>query len=440
MGLKGLERQVFAALCKQPEGTSQASILAALGPSAPSQSTVSRALGRLIEVGIVIKSGATRDASFRLAPEARWFSIPGHLRPPVHYDPRRFLDYDPDQAPWLGASARAAMGAVVEEGNVKLDPSTYSREIAERFMIEMAWASSALEGNTYTLLETEVLVKYAEAAGGRSAEEAAMIVNHKNAIAWLVDNIASVEVSPQTAMRLHAMLMRGLVRQDNLGSVRRVPVNITTSSYVPSADHVDLQAGLGELCYKANMAKDPFEASFALLAGTSYLQAFIDGNKRTGRLLCNIPLLKAGLPPISFVGVDRQAYGVGMTTWYELGDPSYVAEEIASGYVRSAPSYLVANVTKRVVRSVEIRERRRFDEALEDYVDGFLSGSLDVGPGEFASERFQDLDADDLDVILTSFKEVVEAMDAVKASAYGLDPDLAERFKAARDAASGFKP
>jgi len=109
----------------------------------------------------------------------------------------------------------------------------------------MSWASSALEGNTYSLPETEALIKYAETAGGKSELEVQMILNHKQAIGWVLDNIDTVEVTPETAMRLHAMLMRGLVRQDKLGAIRNEPVSISTSSYIPAPDRADLMAGLG---------------------------------------------------------------------------------------------------------------------------------------------------------------------------------------------------
>lgn len=286
------------------------------------------------------------------------------------------------------------MAEAAGHGSVELDPSTYTREIAERFLIEMSWASSALEGNTYSLPETEALIKYAEVAGGKSEIEVQMILNHKQAISWVIDNIATVQITPETVMRLHGMLMRTLVRQNNLGAVRREPVSITTSSYVPSADNADLAMALSELCWKSSKTIDPFEASFALLAGIAYLQPFIDGNKRTGRLLSNIPLLKAGLPPISFIGVGRAEYGIGMTTWYELGDPSYLSKSISEGYALTAPSYIVASATKRVPRSVEIRMRRRLDDAVRDFLTAASNDPL-MSTHDFVASAFNDLEGEE---------------------------------------------
>lgn len=430
--LQGLEKNVYDALARRGGGgLSQTKIIQLLELPPSSQSSVSRALAKLGAAGLVEKSGTTRDASFDLTLEARWFSVPGHLRPQVNYDPMRFRSYDAEAAPWLDPVARAMMAESVGRGGLDLDPSTYAREIAERFLIEMSWASSALEGNTYSLPETEALIKYAEVAGGKSELEVQMILNHKQAISWVIDNVATVEITPETVMRLHAMLMRTLVRQDNLGAVRRDPVSITTSSYTPSSDHAELSIGLSELCWKASMAKDPFEASFALLAGIAYLQPFIDGNKRTGRLLSNIPLLKAGLPPISFIGVGRAAYGIGMTTWYELADTRYLGKSISEGYALTAPSYLVATTTKRVPRSIEIRMRRRLDDAVADYL-GRAVGDPAMTPQGFATEVFADIEGEDLEVIVQSFSDIIEAISEVNCVAYGVEPDLVQQYKKAK--------
>jgi hypothetical protein len=435
--LQGLEKNVYDTLARRGgSGLSQAKIIQLLELSPSKQSSVSRALAKLGASGLVEKSGTTRDASFNLTSEARWFSVPGHLRPHVDYDPMRFRSYDPDAAPWLDPAARALMADSVGQG-LDLDPSTYTREIAERFLIEMSWASSALEGNTYSLPETEALIKYAEIADGKSEVEVQMILNHKQAIGWVIDNIAAAQITPETVMRLHAMLMRTLVRQNNLGTVRRDPVSITTSSYSPSSDHAELSTGLLELCWKASKTKDPFEASFALLAGIAYLQPFIDGNKRTGRLLSNIPLLKAGLPPISFIGVGRAEYGVGMTTWYELADTKYLSKAISEGYEITAPSYLVAATTKRVPRSIEIRMRRRLDDAVGE----FLSRVVDepaMTPGDFATEAFADIEGEDFDVIVQSFSDIIESISEVNCVAYGVEPDIVKRYHEAK--ANGGRP
>lgn len=432
--LDGLDRQIFQVLARNPNAaSSQGQLARQLGANPPSQPTISRALARLINAGIVEKSGTTRNAAFRITPDAAWFAVPDQRRTRIPYDPGRIGSYDPEAAPWLPAAAAATMRAAVPSDGLMLDPQTYSREIGERFLIEMSWASSAMEGNTYSLLETEILIKYAEKAVGRSAEEATMILNHKDAIGWVLDNIEEMTVDAATAFRLHALLMRGLVHPGNLGSVRQHGVGITNTAYVPSEDRIELSMGLSELCARAGRASDPFEASFALLVGTAYLQAFADGNKRLGRLLSNIPLLKAGLPPISFVGVDRQAYAAGMISWYELADAGHVARAVAAGYEVSAPAYRVAAVSRRVPRSVEIRERARFDAELVRYMKAYADGDR-TSASDHVDAAFAHVDPDDRVVLAGSFEEVLEAMDDVRAVAYGIPSDVYEAYRAAKDA------
>lgn len=431
--LDGLDRQIVQILIRNPDaGSNQSQIARHLGSNPPSQSTISRSLSRLADAGIIAKTGATRNASFRLTTEAAWFALPDRSRSRIAYDPERIGSYDAEKGPWLPEKQAMAMRAAASTGGLQLDAGTYAREIAERFMIEMSWASSALEGNTYSLIETEVLIKYAEKAVGRSAEEATMILNHKDAIGWLLENIDTVQIDATTAFRLHALLMRGLVNQVNLGSIRQHAVGITNTAYSPSEDRVELTIGLSELCVRASQAVDPFEASFALLIGTAYLQAFADGNKRLGRLMSSLPLLKAGLPPHSFVGTDRQAYSAGMISWYELADPSHIAQVVAEGYALTAPAYKVSSVSRRIPRSVEIRERFRFDAELVNFMKAYAEGNRKT-PADHAEAAFAHLNVEDRVIISDSFWEVIEAMDDIKAVAYGIPKDVFESYQTARN-------
>lgn len=120
--LQGIEKQIYDVLARRGAGMSQTKIISALSLSASSQSSISRALSKLAARGLVEKSGTTRDAAFTLTPEARWFSVPGHLRRPVHYDAMRFKAYDPANQNWLAPEARALMAVSVGQGALDLDP------------------------------------------------------------------------------------------------------------------------------------------------------------------------------------------------------------------------------------------------------------------------------------------------------------------------------
>jgi Fic family protein len=294
--LEGLDREIVRALLSEG-ATTQVRILNRVGKISPA--TLSRAVSRLVDQGVIEKSGTTRNAEFRLSPAAQHFARPAHLRPPVPYDPARIDGYVPNETRWLPPEAEARMREAAGKLDHRLDASTYSKRIAERFLIDLAWASSHLEGNTYEYLEAEALIKFSEQAQGHDWTEATMILNHKRAIILLLEGVDERGVEPNWMFRLHSLSMRDLLDAAALGRVRDndSDIRIGGSCYKPLRDHRHLSMDFSALCWAASEVENPFEASFLLLAGTAYLQAFSDGNKRVGRLSCNLPLLRAGLPP-----------------------------------------------------------------------------------------------------------------------------------------------
>ena len=283
-----------------------------------------------------------------------------------------------------------------------------------------------LEGNTYNYLDTEVLVKYGEAATGHELVETTMILNHKNVIATLLENVGKAQFDSRYAARVDAMLMRDLIAPEDLGRVRANDVRITSSSYRPSADRDRLSADLGLLLWKAEQTTNPFEASFLLLVGLSYLQAFADGNKRMGRILSNVPLLAQGKPPLSFIGIDRSSYLSGLIAFYEVADTDLLAEAVANAYEQAAPSYAAALATHRIPRSVELRERKRISEEIQ------LLVMREIPPDEAATsirKRFADLSADDQGLLVESITNILRHITPENAAAWGVDADIAEEYR-----------
>ncbi|RRH94497.1 hypothetical protein EH240_26885 [Mesorhizobium tamadayense] len=431
--LDTLQKEIVSILSRVGIGMSQTDIVAKL-TSRASQPTVSRAMAKLVADGIVIKTGETRGASFDLSPAASWFSKAPHYRPEVPYDPERIGGYVPNMTTWLPTEQLARMRAAAEGVNQALDASTYSKAIAERFLIDLAWASSNLEGNTYTYLDTEVLLQYGQKASGHELAEATMILNHKHAISELLDSVGRPVLNPQFAARIHAMLLRDLISPEDLGRVRGNPVKIQGSSYQPSGDRTQFTQDLGQLLWKAEQVEDPFEASFLLLTGFSYLQAYIDGNKRMGRLMANVPLLWQGLPPISFMGIDRSAYLSGLILFYELGDASLMAGAVADAYEETSKNYTAAVATRRVPKSVELRERRRIDEAIRTIVE---DGIPEDDVRSFASDYFQDLNDEDRDHLVGLVAEIITAITPENAGAWSVDPDRVAAYISGRSKTHG---
>jgi len=426
------ERAVMDALLRSPDPVSQRDLMSRMR-DAPSQATMSRIMSGLIGRGLLIKEGETRGARFSLTQDARRVATDPRRRTPIPFDPDRISGYVPNQTHWLPEEAAARMRDAVEQaGGQRLDASTYSRAIAERFLIDLSWASSNLEGNTYDHLSTEILIKYGESASGRDRLETAMILNHKAAISLMMEGLDGVFPDAGAVQRRHVLMMRDLLDPADLGSVRRGAVQISATSYRPSSDYVLLTAGLSDLLAKASQVDDPFEASFLLLAGLSYLQAFGDGNKRMGRLLSNEPLLRAGLPPLSFIGIDKTPYILGLIEFYEVGSTGLLGEVIAGSYEMTTPDYIQAVTVQRVPHGLELRERGRIADALGRL---FRDRTPDAGIADLVDEAFGDLNEADRGKMAEILSETADRASPASAFLYGVtEADIRERNAANRGA------
>lgn len=426
------ERAIMEALLRSPDPVSQRELMSRMR-DAPSQATMSRVMSGLIGRGLLIKEGETRGARFSLTHDARRVATDPRRRTPIPYDPDRIGSYVPNETYWLPEKAAARMRDAVEQaGGQRLDAFTYSRAIAERFLIDLSWASSNLEGNTYDHLSTEMLIKYGESASGRDRLETAMILNHKAAISSMVEGLEGAFPDAGTAQRRHVLMMRDLLDPADLGTVRRSAVQISATSYRPSSDHVLLTVGLSDLLAKAGRVEDPFEASFLLLAGLSYLQAFGDGNKRMGRLLSNEPLLRAGLPPLSFIGIDKTPYVLGLIEFYETGATGLLGDAIAASYETTTPDYIQSVTIRRVPHAIELRERARIADMLERV---FRDRIPDTEIPALVDKVFGELDGTDRVKMVEILSETAERASPASAFLYGVtEEDIRERNAANRSA------
>lgn len=415
--LSDLETQIVNAMLRSRQARSQADIMGLLEKS-PSQATVSRAMAGLIEKGILRREGRTRGSRFALTREARLFALSPRARTAVEFDPLRISGYEPNQTSWLSASARDRMRQAAEGISGRLDASTYSRQIAERFLIDLSWASSRLEGNTYDFLDTEMLLKYGQEADGHDRQEAVMLLNHKRAIGRMLEGVGKGLPDADEAMRLHALMMNGLMDPFDVGRLRHGAVRISSSAYIPSEDVALIGSQLSTLLEKARTIDDPFEAGFFLLAGTSYLQAFGDGNKRMGRLLSNAALLGAGQPPLSFVEIDQQAYILGLIAFYETGETGLLAETLAESYELTAPGYQAAMASHRIPRQVELREGERIAAGIRDVV---RSGLHDEAVASHLEKAFVDLDDATRAEVIEVIDERLAALAPAQAVIYSLE-------------------
>lgn len=202
------------------------------------------------------------------------------------------------------------------EAKLKLDPSIYKREL-ERFVIELSWKSSQIEGNTYSLLETETLIKQNIQAKGHSREEAQMILNHKKAFDVILEKKDSFKVIGfADVVQLHQVLTRDLVTS----GVRTQKVRISGTKYEPLFNKHEIELSLRSVVKLINSLRYPPEKALVAAIMIAYLQPFADGNKRTSRMLANAILLAFDYFPLSYRSVDVNEYQRAMIIFYEINN------------------------------------------------------------------------------------------------------------------------
>ncbi|MBR6140222.1 MAG: Fic family protein [Bacteroidaceae bacterium] len=194
------------------------------------------------------------------------------------------------------------------------------RKEMERLGIDLSWKSSQIEGNTYSLLETERLLKEKQTAAGKTKEEAIMLLNHKDALDFIVANPDYLEhITVSRIEDIHSMLVKELGVDRNIRTRR---VGITGTNYRPLDNEFQIREALQQTCDLVNSRDNVFEKALFVLVLLSYIQAFNDGNKRVARITSNAILIANGFCPISFRTVDSIDYKKAMLLFYEQNNIS----------------------------------------------------------------------------------------------------------------------
>jgi Fic family protein len=196
----------------------------------------------------------------------------------------------------------------------KLTRSEYKKEL-ERLAIDLSWKSSQIEGNTYSLLETERLLKDKETAAGKTKDEATMLLNHKYALDFIIGNPTYINPLTVSCIEdIHSILVKDLDISRNIRSRR---VGISGTNYKPLDNAFQIKEALESMCSLINSKKDVFEKALLSLVLISYIQPFSDGNKRTARIISNAILMNHHFCPISFRTIDSIEYKKAMLVFYE---------------------------------------------------------------------------------------------------------------------------
>jgi Fic family protein len=290
-------------------------------------------------------------------------------RTPVGYV-AGFLDgYRPNHDFYLDANLRSRLHDLGRAPGAERAAGTYARQILGRLLVDLSWASSRLEGNTYTRLDTQNLIEFGRRAPGKDQREAQMILNHKAAIEMLVDNVQEVRFDRYTICNLHALLADNLLADASAaGRLRRIEVAISGTVYQPLAIPQQLEQLFDQLLAKVSAIIDPFEQAFFAMVHLPYLQPFEDVNKRVSRLAANIPFVKHNFAPLSFVDVPERDYIDGTLGVYELRRVDLARDVFAWAYERSCQRYTVVRDALPQPDPLRLRNREQLTEVVSAIV------------------------------------------------------------------------
>lgn len=394
---------VLQAVGRFPEGGGIEEISGVLDGNL-SRRTLQRRLALLVEQKSITVAGRARASRYRLAvvsgavtgelpavmgvahgeayvplsPEGheikRAVREPIQNRRPVGYN-RAFLDgYRPNHTFYLAPDIRRQLYEIGRSPEGELPAGTYALKIFHRLLIDLSWNSSRLEGNTYSLLETERLLELGEATEGKDARDAQMILNHKGAIELLVEQAAEVGFNRYTMLNLHALLSDNLLADPQAcGRLRAIPVTIGGSVFHPLEVPQLIDECFRQILAMATEISDPLEQAFFAMVHLPYLQPFEDVNKRVSRLAANIPLIRRNLCPISFVDVPDRAYIDGIVAVYELNRVALLRDVFVWAYQRSCARYSAVRQSLGDPDPFRVRHRSQISE----YVAKVVRGGMD---------------------------------------------------------------
>lgn len=310
-----------------------------------SKITVNRDLEKLIKLSFIKREGKGRAAFYRLSEHytlVKKIDIEDYFK--VETDKRivkerfnfqifSFLNniFTVEEKSWLENLNKKY------QNNVNHLSETIMKKEMERLIIEFSWKSSRIEGNTYTLLETETLIKESKEAAGHKKEEATMILDHKKALDFILKNKKEFKtLSVRDVERIHSIITKGLTISKN---IRRSIVGVTGTKYKPLDNEWQIKEVLEKTCELINKEKNVFAKSIIASIMIAYIQPFEDGNKRTARILSNAILLVGGDCPLSYRSADEGEYKKAILLFFEQNNISYFKKLFMEQYEFAVKNY-----------------------------------------------------------------------------------------------------
>lgn len=310
--------------------------------------TVKRLLSSLVDRGFLEVGGAGPATAYRI-------SVLGRLQ--ANIDAHEYCQDDPDSRYgldhynfdlFLGIPSTIFETEEIQKMNEATDifrtrrkhsNETMQKKELERFVIELSWKSSKIEGNTYSILETERLIKDGIKSPDHTTDETMMILGHKKAFQYVLENKSELEnISSKTIQEIHSLLTEG----QGIGrGFRSGLVGITGSKYCPLDNQFQINEAVENMIEVANRMDTPYDKALIVLLGISYIQPFEDGNKRTARMVANAILLANDCAPLSYRSVDLEEYREAVLVFYELNCLTPFKKLFIEQYIFAAENYAV---------------------------------------------------------------------------------------------------
>lgn len=310
--------------------------------------TVKRELASMVSAKLITASGQGRSRTYAISALGRIFAnVDAHAYCSLEPDKRYGLDsfnFDilPSFSPDIFSAAEYSRLESATKGYRRrasdLPPAIEKKEL-ERLIIELSWKSSKIEGNTYTLLDTEKLILEHKEAPGHDKKEAVMILNHKDAFSFVRQNKKDFHALTNANLEeLHKILVKNL--SVGLG-FRKKPVGVVGSKYRPLDNIHQIREAVDALAKAVAKMKTPYAKSLTALLGISYIQPFEDGNKRTARLMADALLLAHECAPLSYRSVSEEDYREATLAFYELNSIVQFKKIFIDQYEFAAKNYAV---------------------------------------------------------------------------------------------------
>ena len=310
--------------------------------------TVKRRLSDLTEGGLLEQTGAGRSVKYSLTKLGLFhkpIDVKEYLGKDQDYRASSSFNFSIFTEPYVSLFSKdeltklAGATSLFHENAKKGDAHLHNKELL-RFIIEFSWKTSQIEGNTYDLLSTERLLRFGEKSKNNTEYESQMIVNQKEALELILDDLSAWK-SPTVSQleQIHTVVANNLNITRNL---RKGLVGITGTSYRPLDNEFQIREALNDLFTWIYHCNSAYEKALISVLGISYIQPFVDGNKRTSRLLSNAILLSNGLAPLSYRSVDDKVYKEATLVFYEQNSVEPFKRLFIEQYIFAAENYNIS--------------------------------------------------------------------------------------------------